>query len=81
MNSGDGPVDVLTVMERYASTLADLAPKFDLHEESYYWTSSYSFNIRLYEKLLCSIFDVLEEGQIVEVNKMGFLKHMHLSKL
>ncbi|KAF3322467.1 hypothetical protein FCM35_KLT13608 [Carex littledalei] len=66
VNSGDGPVEVLTVMQRYASTLADLPPKFDLHEESYYWTSSYSFNIRLYEKLLCSIFDVLEEGQIVE---------------
>lgn len=76
MNSADGPVEVLTVMQRYASMLADLSPKFELHEER-----RYSFNIRLYEKLLCGIFDVLEEGQIVEVTKISFLKHIHLAKL
>jgi hypothetical protein len=69
VNSGDGPVEVLKIMQRYASTLTDLPPKFDLHEEC-----SYSFKIRLYEKLVSSIFDVLEEGQIVEVTKLSFLR-------
>ncbi|KAJ1702222.1 hypothetical protein LUZ63_002001 [Rhynchospora breviuscula] len=66
VNSGDSQVEVLTVIQRYASMLADSAPKFNLHGESCCWTSSYYFNMRLYEKLLCTIFDVLEEGQIVE---------------
>ncbi|GJN02026.1 hypothetical protein PR202_ga19339 [Eleusine coracana subsp. coracana] len=32
----------------------------------YHWTHNYHFNFRLYEKLLCSVFDILEDGQLVE---------------
>ncbi|XP_078442057.1 DNA topoisomerase 4 subunit B (DUF810) [Wolffia australiana] len=40
--------------------------KFGLPGETYYWTSSYHLHVRLYKKLLFSVFDVLEDGRIVK---------------
>ncbi|KAJ7545205.1 hypothetical protein O6H91_09G110600 [Diphasiastrum complanatum] len=31
-----------------------------------HWADGYHLNVRLYEKLLCSVFDILDEGQLTE---------------
>lgn len=69
----DGRAEILTCVKGFASRLSASSPKSGLPNESYYWTHSYHFNIRLYEKLLCSVFDVLEDGQIIEVPLFPFL--------
>lgn len=67
MSVPEGRVEVLTIIERYNTKLCALTKKFDIKDESYHWTHNYHFNFRLYEKLLCSVFDILEDGQLVEV--------------
>ncbi|CAD6259949.1 unnamed protein product [Miscanthus lutarioriparius] len=62
----EGRVEVLTIIERYNAKLCALTKKFDIKDETYHWTHNYHFNFRLYEKLLCSVFDILEDGQLVE---------------
>lgn len=62
----DGRIEVLTIIERYNTKLSAAPKKFGLKGETYHWTQSYNFNFRLYEKLLCSVFDILEDGQLVE---------------
>ncbi|VAH35082.1 unnamed protein product [Triticum turgidum subsp. durum] len=63
----DGRIEVLTIIERYNTRLSTASKKFGLKGETYHWTQSYHFNSRLYEKLLSSVFDILEDGQLVEV--------------
>ncbi|PUZ48508.1 hypothetical protein GQ55_7G250000 [Panicum hallii var. hallii] len=62
----EGRVEVLTIIGRYNAKLSALTKKFDLKDETYHWTHNYHLNFRLYEKLLCSVFDILEDGQLVE---------------
>uniref|UniRef100_A0A453CLT7 MHD1 domain-containing protein n=1 Tax=Aegilops tauschii subsp. strangulata TaxID=200361 RepID=A0A453CLT7_AEGTS len=62
----DGRIEVLTIIERYNTRLSAAPKKFGLKGETYHWTQSYHFNSRLYEKLLSSVFDMLEDGQLVE---------------
>ncbi|KAK3143954.1 hypothetical protein QOZ80_4AG0307060 [Eleusine coracana subsp. coracana] len=62
----EGRVEVLTIIERYNAKLTAVSKKFGLKDEMYHWTHNYHFNFRLYEKLLCSVFDILEDGQLVE---------------
>jgi hypothetical protein len=62
----DGPVEVLTIIERYNAKLCEAPKKFNLKGETYHWIQSYHLNFRLYEKLLCIVFDILEDGQLVE---------------
>ncbi|XP_024311465.1 uncharacterized protein LOC100837541 isoform X2 [Brachypodium distachyon] len=62
----DGRIEVLTIIERFNTKLSAAPKKFGLKDETYHWTQSYHFNSRLYEKLLCSVFDILEDGQLVE---------------
>ncbi|XP_048558708.1 protein unc-13 homolog isoform X2 [Triticum urartu] len=62
----DGRIEVLTIIERYNTRLSTASKKFGLKGETYHWTQSYHFNSRLYEKLLSSVFDILEDGQLVE---------------
>ncbi|KAM0838590.1 hypothetical protein ACQ4PT_060878 [Festuca glaucescens] len=62
----DGRIEVLTIIERYNTRLSAAPNKFGLEGETYHWARSYHFNSRLYEKLLCSVFDILEDGQLVE---------------
>ncbi|XP_062226467.1 protein unc-13 homolog [Phragmites australis] len=62
----EGRVEVLTIIERYNTKLSALTKKFGLKDETYHWAQNYHFNFRLYEKLLCSVFDILEDGQLVE---------------
>lgn len=62
----DGHIEILKCIKGFALRLSSSPPIFGIPSESYYWTHSYNLNIKLYEKLLCSVFDVLEEGRIVE---------------
>ncbi|XP_020248404.1 uncharacterized protein LOC109825902, partial [Asparagus officinalis] len=62
----DEHAEILSCVKGFASRLSSSPPKFGIPNECYYWTHSYHFNIKLYEKLLNIVFDVLEDGQIVE---------------
>ncbi|KAM0934376.1 putative protein unc-13, mammalian uncoordinated 13, domain 2 [Dioscorea sansibarensis] len=66
-NGSAGHVEVLTALRRFASSLSSKPGKFGIPSETYYWTDSYHLNLRLYEKFLSGVFDVLEDGQIIEV--------------
>lgn len=50
-----------------AIALAERAGRGDHTGEVCHWADGYHLNVRLYEKLLMSVFDVLDEGQLVEV--------------
>ncbi|XP_004300761.1 PREDICTED: uncharacterized protein LOC101300350 [Fragaria vesca subsp. vesca] len=63
--STSGRAEVISVIKKVALTLSSLPGRFDLQSETYYWTSGYHLNIRLYEKLLLGVFDVLDEGQLI----------------
>ncbi|XP_050379085.1 protein unc-13 homolog isoform X1 [Argentina anserina] len=63
--STSGRAEVVSVIKQVASTLSSLPGRFDLQNETYYWTCGYHLNIRLYEKLLLGVFDVLDEGQVI----------------
>ncbi|KAM6556840.1 hypothetical protein CsatB_003859 [Cannabis sativa] len=59
-------VEVLSTIKRVALMLSSLPGQFGIESETYYWTAGYHLNVRLYEKLLLSVFDILDEGQVVE---------------
>lgn len=61
-------IDVLSSIRHVSSKLSSLPGRCGIEEETYYWTAIYHLNIRLYEKLLFGVFDVLEEGQLIEVD-------------
>ncbi|KAL1547598.1 protein unc-13 isoform X2 [Salvia divinorum] len=58
--------DVLLNLRQVALAFSSVPGRFGIEGETYYWTSGYHLNIRLYEKLLFGLFDVLEESQIIE---------------
>lgn len=58
--------EVLSAINEVLSVRSYASAAFGIHGETYYWTAGYHLNIRLYEKLLFSVFDILEEGQLVE---------------
>ncbi|XP_034709140.1 protein unc-13 homolog isoform X2 [Vitis riparia] len=58
--------EVLLAMKEVASKLASVPGQFGIHDETCYWTAGYHLNIRIYEKLLFGMFDVLDEGQLIE---------------
>ncbi|XP_018456498.2 protein unc-13 homolog isoform X1 [Raphanus sativus] len=59
-------IDVLSSIRHVASKLSSLPGRCGIEAETYYWTAIYHLNIRLYEKLLFGVFDVLDEGQLIE---------------
>lgn len=59
--------DVLLTLRQVALTFSSIPGRFGIEGETYYWTSGYHLNIRIYEKLLFGVFDILEESQIIEV--------------
>lgn len=61
-------IDVLSSIRHVSSKLSSLPGRCGIEEETYYWTAIYHLNIRLYEKLLFGVFDILEEGQLIEVD-------------
>ncbi|KAK4801518.1 hypothetical protein SAY86_022005 [Trapa natans] len=58
--------EVLSSLRDVAMKLSTLPGKFGLENETHYWTAGYHLNIRLYEKLLLGIFDILDEGHLIE---------------
>lgn len=66
--SPSGRAEVISAIKQVALTLSSIPGRFDLQSETYYWTSGYHLNIRLYEKLLLGVFDVLDEGQLIAVH-------------
>jgi hypothetical protein len=69
--------EVLSAITQVDFKLSSLSGKFSIQGETYYWTAGYHLNIGLYEKLLFGVFDVLDEGQLIEV--YVFLSQFHLS--
>ncbi|KHG28626.1 Error-prone DNA polymerase 2 [Gossypium arboreum] len=49
-----------------AIPLAERPARGDLTGEVCHWVDGYHLNVRLYEKLLVSVFDVLDEGKLTE---------------
>lgn len=49
-----------------AISLAERAGRGDHTGEVCHWADGYHLNVRIYEKLLMSVFDILDEGQLVE---------------
>ncbi|KAG8374878.1 hypothetical protein BUALT_Bualt10G0041300 [Buddleja alternifolia] len=58
--------DVLLTLRQVALEFSSLPGRFGMEGETYYWTIGYHLNIRLYEKLLSGVFDILEDGQLIE---------------
>ncbi|KAL9177741.1 hypothetical protein ABFS82_01G078500 [Erythranthe guttata] len=61
--------DVLLTLRQVALTFTSIPVRFGVEGETYYWTTGYHLNIRLYEKLLFGVFDVLEDGKLIEEAK------------
>ncbi|XP_065858206.1 protein unc-13 homolog isoform X2 [Euphorbia lathyris] len=59
-------VAVLASIRQVAVNSSSLPGQFGIQGETNYWTSSYHMNIRLYQKLLFSVFDLLDEGQLIK---------------
>ncbi|PIN13792.1 hypothetical protein CDL12_13584 [Handroanthus impetiginosus] len=58
--------EVLLTLRQVALAFSSIPGRFGMEGETYYWTTGYHLNIRLYEKLLFSVFDILEDGQLLE---------------
>ncbi|KAG9454920.1 hypothetical protein H6P81_007824 [Aristolochia fimbriata] len=58
--------ECLRSLREIASTLAERPARGDLTGEVCHWADGYPLNVRLYEKLLSSVFDVLDEGRLTE---------------
>ncbi|KAL2544069.1 hypothetical protein Fot_13302 [Forsythia ovata] len=58
--------EVLLTIRQVALMFSTIPARFGIEGETYYWTTGYHLNIRLYEKLLFGVFDILEDGQIIE---------------
>jgi hypothetical protein len=67
MMSASERVAVVASMRQVAVKLSSLPAQFGIQGETFYWTAIYHVNIRLYQKLLFGLFDVLDEDQLIEV--------------
>jgi len=64
----------LKSLREIAIPLAERPARGDLTGEICHWADGYQFNVRLYEKLLLSVFDMLDEGKLTEVGVFIFPK-------
>ncbi|CAI9264124.1 unnamed protein product [Lactuca saligna] len=62
-------IECLRSLREIAIALAERPARGDLTSEVCHWADGYHLNVKLYEKLLSSIFDVLDEGKLTEVCK------------
>ncbi|KAL3814736.1 hypothetical protein ACJIZ3_016004 [Penstemon smallii] len=58
--------ECLRSLRDIAIPLAERPVRGDLTGEVCHWADGYHLNVRLYEKLLVSVFDVLDEGKLTE---------------
>ncbi|XP_071702005.1 protein unc-13 homolog isoform X2 [Rutidosis leptorrhynchoides] len=71
-------VEVLQAIRQVASSLSSIRSTSQIQGSSSYWNAGYHLNIRLYEKLLFGVFDILDEGQLIEEHS-EYLKLVKLS--
>lgn len=60
--------EVLLAIRQVASSLSSMRGSSHVQGGSNYWNAGYHLNIRLYERLLFGVFDILDEGQLIEVS-------------
>ncbi|KAK4835776.1 hypothetical protein QYF36_014424 [Acer negundo] len=58
--------ECLRSLREIAIPLAERPARGDLTGEVCHWADGYHLNVRLYEKLLLSVFDMLDEGKLTE---------------
>lgn len=58
--------ECLRSLKETAIPLAERPARGDLTGEVCHWADGYHLNVRLYEKLLLSVFDILDEGKLTE---------------
>ncbi|KAJ8529343.1 hypothetical protein K7X08_036178 [Anisodus acutangulus] len=58
--------ECLKSLREIAIPLAERPARGDLTGEVSHWADGYHLNVKLYEKLLLSVFDVLDEGKLTE---------------
>ncbi|KAL3349291.1 hypothetical protein AABB24_022433 [Solanum stoloniferum] len=58
--------ECLKSLREIALPLAERPAQGDLTGEVCHWADGYHLNVKLYEKLLLSVFDVLDEGKLTE---------------
>ncbi|KAI6707250.1 hypothetical protein NL676_010212 [Syzygium grande] len=58
--------DVLYAIRKVVLGLSSLPGEVGLETGTDYWTVGYQLNIRIYEKLLFGMFDILDESQLIE---------------
>ncbi|GJV03152.1 protein unc-13 homolog isoform X3 [Tanacetum coccineum] len=58
--------EVLLAIRQVASSLSSMGRSSHIQGGSSYWNAGYHLNIRLYERLLFGVFDILDEGQLIE---------------
>lgn len=58
--------ECLKSLREIAMPLAERPARGDLTGEVCHWADGYHLNVKLYEKLLLSVFDVLDEGKLTE---------------
>ncbi|KAF3624685.1 putative transcription factor HBP-1b(c1)-like [Capsicum annuum] len=58
--------ECLKSLREIAIPLAERPARGDLTGEVCHWADGYHLNVKLYEKLLLSVFDVLDEGKLTE---------------
>ncbi|CAK9316420.1 unnamed protein product [Citrullus colocynthis] len=59
-------IECLRSLREIAISLAERPARGDLTGEVCHWADGYHLNVRLYEKLLVSVFDMLDEGKFTE---------------
>jgi hypothetical protein len=55
-----------------ATALAERAGRGDHTGEVCHWVDGYHLNVQVYEKLLMSVFDILDESHLVEVLVLSY---------
>ncbi|KAF6140426.1 hypothetical protein GIB67_030507 [Kingdonia uniflora] len=58
--------ECLRILRELAIPLAERPVRGDLTGEVCHWADGYHLNVRIYEKLLISVFDILDEGKLTE---------------
>ncbi|WOL02939.1 hypothetical protein Cni_G11658 [Canna indica] len=59
-------IECLRSIREIAILLAERPARGDLTGEVCHWADGYPLNVRLYEKMLSSVFDILDEGKLTE---------------
>jgi len=59
-------MECLRSLREITTVLSERPARGDLAGEICHWADGYHLNVRLYERMLISVFDILEEGKLIE---------------